>query len=229
MKVKRNKIILISIIIILILCFIFIPQLNSLMKTSIKTLSTQGIDGIILYIRQFGAYAIAVSFFLMVLQSIIAPIPAFLITLSNAAIWGWKLGALISWSSAMVGAGLCFFIARVLGRDVVEKFTGRGTIKEVDKFFKKYGKYTIIIARLLPFVPFDPVSYVAGLTGMTFIGFMVATGIGQLPATIVYSYVGGTLSGGPKFLMFGLLALFALTILIYIVKKVYEDRQNKNI
>ena len=38
---------------------------------------------------------------------------------------------------------------------------------------------------------FDLVSYAAGLTSMGFWGFFWATGLGQLPATLVYSYVGG--------------------------------------
>ena len=51
---------------------------------------------------------------------------------------------------------------------------------------------------------------------MNFILFFIATGIGQLPATIVYSYVGGMLTGGAKLMMMGILTLFATSILIYI-------------
>ncbi|MDU7926148.1 MAG: TVP38/TMEM64 family protein, partial [Finegoldia magna] len=49
----------------------------------------------------------------------------------------------------------------------------------------------------------------------------------QLPATIVYSYVGGTLTGGAQKLFLGLLTLFALSIMIGIAKKVYNDKQKK--
>ncbi len=44
--------------------------------------------------------------------------------------------------------------------------------KEIDTFFKKYGKNTVLICRLLPFVSFDIVSYAAGLTSMSFISFL---------------------------------------------------------
>lgn len=54
---------------------------------------------------------------------------------------------------------------------------------------------------------------------MSFISFFVATGVGQLPATIVYSYVGGMLTGGAKLLVTGLLILFALSALIFMGKK----------
>lgn len=62
---------------------------------------------------------------------------------------------------------------------------------------------------------------------MGFWSFFIATGIGQLPATIVYSYVGGTLTGGAQKLFIGLLSLFAISILIGISKKVYNDKQKK--
>ncbi len=224
MNKYKKQIVTLFIILIVIFCFVFIKPLNTFIKDSITVLSKMGIDGIINYIRNFGTYAAIISFILMILQSIIAPIPAFLITLANAAIFGWKFGALLSWSSAMVGAMLCFAISRILGRDFVLKLVGKGPLLSIDSFFERYGKHTILIARLLPFIPFDLVSYAAGLTGMSLLGFLVATGIGQLPATIVYSYVGGTLTGGAKMMMIGLLVLFALTIAIYVAKKVYEDK-----
>lgn len=163
----------------------------------------------------------------MVLQSIAAPIPAFLITLSNAAIFGWVIGAILSWSTAMIGAAVCFYIARGLGRDVVEKLTSKGAMASIDVFFERYGDKAILICRLLPFISFDFVSYAAGLTNMNFWRFFIATGVGQLPATIVYSYVGGTLSGGVRNMFIGLMCLFALSIVIGIMKKVYNDKHKK--
>ena len=74
---------------------------------------------------------------------------------------------------------------------------------------------------------FDWVSYFCGLTAMSFGSFMIATGIGQLPATIVYSYVGGMLTGGAQMLMYGLLILFALAVLIVIVRQVYAERAKR--
>ena len=160
----------------------------------------------------------------MILQSVAAPLPAFLITFANAALFGWVKGALLSWTSAMAGAALCFYIARFLGRDTVEKLTSKFAIDSVDEFFNKYGKHTILIARLLPFMSFDLVSYAAGLTSMSFVSFFIATGIGQLPATIIYSYVGDMLTGGAKLMMMGILTLSAISVLIYVLKKIYNDK-----
>ncbi|WP_411955994.1 TVP38/TMEM64 family protein [Clostridium sp. FP1] len=193
-------------------------------KEMIFMLSMINVDAIKGYILSFGVWAPVISFILMILQSVIAPLPAFIITFANAGLFGWVNGALLSWSSAMVGAILCFFIARLLGRDIVEKLTSKFALKSIDDFFERHGKYAILIARLLPFISFDIVSYAAGLTSMSFWSFFVATGIGQLPATIIYSYVGGMLAGGTKMMVFGLLTLFAVSILMLLIKKIYKEK-----
>jgi uncharacterized membrane protein YdjX (TVP38/TMEM64 family) len=177
------------------------------------------------FVAQYGGWAAAVSFFLMIFQSIAAPLPAFLITFANANLFGWWRGAILSWSSAMAGAAVCFYIARILGRGVVESLTSKTGLKSIDDFFQRHGNQSILIARLLPFISFDFVSYAAGLTSMGFWGFFAATGIGQLPATIVYSYVGGMLTGGAQLFVTGLLVLFALSVLVVLTRQVYAERQ----
>jgi uncharacterized membrane protein YdjX (TVP38/TMEM64 family) len=177
------------------------------------------------FVAQYGKMAAAVSFLLMIFQSIAAPLPAFLITFANASLFGWWRGAVLSWSSAMAGAAVCFYIARILGRDVAEALTSKAGLRSVDDFFVRHGTQSVLIARLLPFVSFDFVSYAAGLTSMKFWGFFAATGIGQLPATIVYSYVGGMLTGGARALVTGLLTAFALSVLVVLARQIYAERQ----
>lgn len=228
MKCKKNWVMTLAFLLAMLLIYLFVPIVNIKVNQMIFYLSSMNLEMIKEYILSFGIWAPITSFLLMILQSVIAPIPAFLITLSNAAIFGWVKGALLSWSSAMAGAALCFFIARGLGREGVEKLTSKFDLNNIDEFFEKYGKHTILIARLLPFISFDIVSYAAGLTSMSFWSFFIATGIGQLPATIVYSYVGGMFTGGAKLLMSGLLILFALSIAIYVGKKVWNEKRGKN-
>lgn len=193
----------------------------------VSALSSLDINAVKEYILSFGLWAPIISFCLMLLQSVAAPLPAFLITFANAAIFGWIYGAILSWFSALVGAGLCFYIARYLGRDSVYKLTSKFALDNIDNFFNRYGKHTVLIARLLPFISFDLVSYAAGLTSMKFLPFIVATSIGQLPATIVYSYVGGMLTGSTKIVITGLFILFALTVLIYLMKMIYMEKKER--
>ena len=228
MKNKKSNLIRLGLLLVIALVlavYLAVPSVNTFVNEAVAVLGSANLDAVAEYIRSFGPWAVAFSFALMVFSSILAPLPAFMITLSNAAIFGWWQGAILSWSSAMVGAALCFFIARGLGRDVVEKLAGKGALAGVEGYFKKYGTRTILVCRLLPFVSFDAVSYFAGLTPMGFLAFFVATGIGQTPATIVYSYVGGMLTGGAKLLMIGLLCLFSLAILVGIIRQVFHDKK----
>jgi uncharacterized membrane protein YdjX (TVP38/TMEM64 family) len=207
--------------------YYFIPFIRINVNQAFFILSNVDVEMARGYILSFGIWAPIVSFFLMIFQSVAAPLPAFIITFANAGLFGWVYGAILSWSSAMAGAALCFYIARYLGRDTVVKFTSNKALNSIDNFFKHYGKYAILIARLLPFISFDIVSYAAGLTSMGFWPFFIATGIGQLPATIVYSYIGGMLTGGVRTMVFGLLILFALSTLFVLLKNIWKDKKTK--
>ena len=228
-KPKRNYARWIILIVAVLLCalYFFVPPVQEFVGHAASVLASADVDSVVEYIRSFGTYAMIFSFCLMVFQSVMAPLPAFLITFANAAIFGWWQGAILSWTSSMAGAVLCFYIARGLGRDVVERFAGNGALASVEGYFKKYGSKTILVCRLLPFVSFDAVSYFAGLTPIKLLPFLIATGLGQLPATIIYSYVGGMLTGGVKYFVTGLLCIFSLGILVSIIKRVYNDRQAK--
>ncbi|SDL70498.1 TVP38/TMEM64 family protein [Romboutsia lituseburensis] len=226
---KKKLLIKLSAILIVLGIYLFVPTVKQNVNQMIFYLSMVNLDAIKEYILSFGIWAPIISFLLMLLQSVAAPLPAFLITFANAALFGWVYGAILSWTSAMAGAALCFYIAKFLGRDVVEKLTSKYALENVDNFFERYGKHTILIARLLPFMSFDLVSYAAGLTSMSFMSFFIATGIGQLPATIIYSYVGGMLTGSAKIVMMGIMILFALSILAFMIKKIYNEKNNKTI
>jgi uncharacterized membrane protein YdjX (TVP38/TMEM64 family) len=166
------------------------------------------------YLLGFGVWAPVISASLMVLlQVFLLPIPTFFVTLANGLLFGWALGAALSWSSSIVGAAICYWIARSLGRPVVERLTGGAHGMEVlDLFFSRYGKRAVLIARLLPFLSFRIVSYGIGLTPVRLVSFLVATGIGQLPATLVYSYLGQNLTGTLRVLFLALCITTALLI-----------------
>ncbi len=222
---KKSTAIKWLILLAIIIGFVSIPPLNQGLKNMLSAF--KDVESVKAYIRSFGIWAVAISFAMMILQSVAAPIPAFVVTFANAAIWGWWKGAILSWTSAMAGAALCFFIARLLGREATEKLASQSALKSVDQFFEKYGKNAILIARLLPFVPFDPISYAAGLTAMSFGSFFLATGLGQLPATIVYSYAAAK-SSNPSTFVKGLLLMFALLALVFFIKKIWTEASTTN-
>lgn len=222
-----SKIIIILLLLAALFSYLFLPGIKTSVNDIFKMFASGDFTVVKEFVASYGAYAAVISFLLMILQSVAAPLPAFLVTFANANLFGWWQGALLSWSSAMVGAAVCFFIARILGRDVVIKLTSKTGLEQIDGFFQKHGKMSILIARLLPFISFDIVSYAAGLTSMSFGSFFIATGLGQLPATIIYSYVGSMLTGGARLFVTGLLCLFALSALVILIRQIYLEKQKK--
>lgn len=227
-NIKKSTWIKLGVLVALVALY-FVPPINQTVKRIIFLFSMLDVEAIKSYILSFGIWAPIISFLLMVFQSIAAPLPAFLITFANAGLFGWVKGAILSWTGAMAGAILCFYISKIYGRSTVEKLTSKFALEEVDKFFNKYGNYAILIARLLPFMSFDIVSYGAGLTSIGLWSFIWATGLGQLPATLVYSYVGGMLTGGVQKFVTGLFILFAISILVYLLRKVWNDKKRKSV
>lgn len=200
-KPKRNYARWIILIVAVLLCalYFFVPPVQEFVGHAASVLASADVDSVVEYIRSFGAYAMIFSFCLMVFQSVMAPLPAFLITFANAAIFGWWPGShpLLDQLDGRCGALLLHRARPGPGRGGA--LCRDRALASVEGYFKKYGSKTILVCRLLPFVSFDAVSYFAGLTPIKLLPFLIATGLGQLPATIIYSYVGGMLTGGVKY------------------------------
>jgi len=204
---------------------VFVAPVRIFLKQIIMVFAMMDISAIKGYILSYGLWAPAISFLLMVLKAVALPIPSFMITFANAGLFGWWRGAILSWTSSMAGAALCFYLARFYGRELVEKLVSKLLLESVDEFFKRYGRYAVLVCRLLPFVSFTAVSYASGLTSMGFWSFFLATGIGQLPATLVYSYVGDMLFGTVKTFVTAILILMALFVLILWLKRYFQDKK----
>lgn len=180
------------------------------------------------YIQSFGIWGPVISMLLMTINTVIIPLPTFIITVANALVYGWQWGVLLSWSGAMIGAAVNFGVAQIYGRPLVEKLVGKKSLQLADGFFERYGKHTIIITRLIPILSFGIISYAAGLTKLRFWTYFWATGVGQLPATIVYSFISYSiadeiLAGGeaiisPPVLFWALIALLVMSVLALAAK-----------
>lgn len=227
MKNQKRKIniILAALFLITIAGFyFFVPSFARQVKHAAAILAQTDIKAMRIYLHSFGTWAPIVSLALMVLQALASPLPAFVITFANAWVFGWVWGAVYSWTGAMIGASVCFWVAKAFGRPVIEKMVGKRSLEMTDDFFEKYGRYSVIIARLIPAVPFDIISYAAGLTTMGFWEFFWATGIGQLPATIIYSWLGENMSPSAKYAFWTFCGFMILLFFSLAVKKRIKSR-----
>lgn len=191
MKLSNRTIIILKHIGIFIIIALVLYLLNWILEDTNNLLSQGSVGQVVDLIQSWGVAAPLLSILLMIFQSISAPVPAFLITGANGAIFGIFWGVVISWIGAMLGGILSFFLARWFGETFVKKMIKSATLWEkVDQISSKHGFKVILIGRLLPFISFDLISYAAGLSKMKIAPFCIATGIGMLPGTLAYVLLG---------------------------------------
>ena len=90
----------------------------------------------------------------------------------------------------------------------------------------------ILTARLLPFISFDFISYAAGLSTIKVRSFILATGIGMLPATIVFTIFGFEMEKlkeySDRLFTFSIVAVLTLLV-IWTVQAIVKRRRDASV
>lgn len=156
-------------------------------------LSTQRIEA---WLHGFGPWAPWIFMLTMALAIVISPLPSLPLDVAGGAVFGVVLGTVYAATGALVGALVSFWIARRLGRDVIERFLGHH-VHLCSRCNSRVLFLVVFASRLVPFVSFDIVSYGAGLTAMSARSFALATFFGMLPMTAAYAGLGNVFSARP--------------------------------
>ncbi len=140
-----------------------------------------------------GVFGPVLIILLMVIAIVMSPLPSAPIALVAGAVYGHVWGSLYVLVGASLGAFIAFFIARLLGYDVLKRWFGG---KLATSWVNSPNALTaiIFISRLMPFVSFDMVSYAAGLTSISFWRFAIATVAGIAPASFALAHFGSELT-----------------------------------
>ncbi|MFQ5704507.1 MAG: TVP38/TMEM64 family protein [Gemmatimonadales bacterium] len=131
------------------------------------------------------AYATATAFAL----------PGSLLTIAGGAVFGFWGGSLLNSLGANLGASAAFGLSRALGRDGVEALVG-GRIEGLNKATEQHGFLALLVLRLIPLVPFNALNFGSGLTAMRWRDYVLATVLGILPGTLVYTFFADALVQG---------------------------------
>ena len=87
-KIWYYRITLIILLFAMLLAWALLPGVHEFINRSVAAFAAVDQQGIERFIQSYGALAAVVSFLLMILQAIAAPLPAFLITFANASLFG---------------------------------------------------------------------------------------------------------------------------------------------
>jgi uncharacterized membrane protein YdjX (TVP38/TMEM64 family) len=132
---------------------------------------------------------------LMALAVVASPIPSAPVALASGAAYGHTWGTVWVVAGAELGALVAFGLARVLGFDVIRRWTGPGIDRGLAGSQNALTAI-VLVSRLLPFVSFDAVSYAAGLSRLRFWRFALATLAGIVPASFLLAHFGSVAAEG---------------------------------
>lgn len=127
-------------------------------------------------------------------------VPGTILTLGGGAIFGFWWGTLLNFTAANIGANAAFAIARALGRDGVRHLMGSdsGALEKLGHVVERHGFQGLLTLRLIPLVPFNALNFGSGLMPLGWRTFAVATLIGILPGTAVYTFFADALLQGSQ-------------------------------
>ena len=114
------------------------------------------------------------------------------LTLTGGFIFGGWLGGLYVVIGATTGGTMIFLIVRYLLADVFRTKVGTRLYKIEDKLKENAFSY-LLFARLVPLFPFWLVNIVPALFNVRLHTYILASFIGIIPGTLVYSHVGAGL------------------------------------
>jgi len=174
---------------------------------------------------------------LILAYSILAPLgaPVSPLMLAGGAIFGIAVGSALNILGTFLGAAGSFFLARALGRDFVTHVLGE-RLQRVERMIARRGFWTWVRIRFIP-IPFPIVNYGAALSGVPAALFLIATGIGLIPANIVFTYfaaamidaVGGDRSAIVLRMGLAVVGLLALSFLPNLFERLGRRRRYREI
>jgi uncharacterized membrane protein YdjX (TVP38/TMEM64 family) len=142
------------------------------------------------WVRQQGDQAILV-FILIDAVWIVIGMPAGILSLGAAVLFGFWRGLFAVWVAANIAAVISFYLARYLLRGwLAEKIRRRPKFAAVDRAVGRSGWQIVLMMRLSPIFPFGIFNYALGLTAVNFRDYMFGTAIGVIPGTAAYIYAG---------------------------------------
>lgn len=122
-----------------------------------------------------------------------AAVPVTLMVVGSLIIFGPWWGAVYALLGTQLSALSLFFLGRILGKDMVDRFAG-GLVNRLNRRLSHSGLIAVIGLRLAPVAPFSVINLIAGISRIRWRDYQLGTLVGMLPAIIVLAAVADRLA-----------------------------------
>jgi uncharacterized membrane protein YdjX (TVP38/TMEM64 family) len=157
-----------------------------------KFTSPEYIRGILIGLGNWGYLA----FIVLLIVSVLSPVPATPIILAGGYVYGLMTGSLLALISIVAGGSILFLLIKKLGEPLLKLFVDEHHIKHLQHILKKRGKVAALISFIVPLFPSTSVMLIVGLTGISYISFIALVILGHIPRFLLINSFGADLHSG---------------------------------
>jgi uncharacterized membrane protein YdjX (TVP38/TMEM64 family) len=191
-------------------CFLPVGRWVSAFAEGIRTL---GFLGVLIFILAFTVAALL-------------SLPASVFAAAAGLVYGFGEGSAIAMCGAVCASLGGFLLARYVFRERVEAFARTNRkFAAIDRALGDQGWKIVGLLRLSPVMPLGISTYLFGVTSVRFVPYALASSIGVIPGTLMYTYLGAigrVVTGGTHqrtpmewtLMIAGLIATILVTLLV---------------
>lgn len=118
--------------------------------------------------------------------------PQFLLQAAAILVFGPVLGFVYAWACTMVSSSVFFWAGHASGASALRRYAGV-RVNGISEAIGRHGILASAISRVVPTMPFVILNMAFGASHVSFVKFLIGTGIGTLPKVAVVAYVGASL------------------------------------
>lgn len=143
---------------------------------------------------EFGILPLWVSALIMVFVvalGVVLLVPNSILFVMAGALFGTRLGLVLSLGGFTLGATLAFLIARTLARDMIDR-RAHSSIVQMSRYVSAQGWKAVAVLRAVPVMPTFLINYLLGTTQIRFRDYVWASAVFMTPSCFIITYAGAT-------------------------------------
>jgi uncharacterized membrane protein YdjX (TVP38/TMEM64 family) len=163
-------------------------------------------------VKNSGGYGIMLFIFLTWLTYILAPLGGTPFLFAGFYLYGQRV-VLFTFAAAVIASVTNFWVARIWGREIVEKIAGKENMEKVDKLVQNFGLVSLFVFRVCLGQFHDVLSYMFGLTKIEFWRYLVVSTMGMIPGSMLMFYFSTKMTNPLVFLGMTVLVAYVFFIM----------------
>ena len=218
---KKPLIIYSILAVVLVLCYLLIPQFGEQVNIAFDILTGEDEERIQRWVSAFGFFGPIVLFIAMILQMFLFVIPNVLLMMIAIVSYGPVWGSVISFCGVFAASSLGYYIGSGLSRVTLSKFVSIENQKKIAEYIHDYGVGAIVITRMCSFSN-DGLSFVAGMLKMEYKKYILSTLAGITPLIVLLAIFGKN-----EKIEWALIWITVASLLLLVVYIIIDRRKKK--